>query len=170
MFKLIKNVVFVLFVFLVGYLWGVKEVRFFEIVSSSMEPSLNIGDKILSVKINRIRRKDIVIINPPDAFDLDALTKRVIGLPGETIAVNGGDVFINGSRLVERYIKEAPEYNIEEITLSENEYFLLGDNRNTSEDSSSWGPVDKELIIARVICRYWPARDAGVLTSHPFRH
>ena len=152
--KLIRTLIIVGFAFSIGYLFGIKEVRFFEIISSSMEPTLSIGDRIVTIKPSNIQRKDIVVIKDPEGGK-DILTKRVIGLPGETIEIRNGYVYINGRRIDEPYIKEKPTYNLKK-KIPGDSYFLLGDNRNESEDSSVWGPVKKKLIVGKVILRYYP--------------
>lgn len=159
---MIRNLVYIGFVFLVGYLFGVKEVRFVKIISASMEPTLMIGDRVVTVKKERPKREEIVLIKDP-VGNTEKLVKRVIGLPLETLKIESGELSVNGKRLKEPYIYEPSNYDIE-IKLHENEYFLLGDNRNKSEDSSVWGPVDEDFIIGRVICRYWPYKDFKVFT------
>ncbi len=157
MIRLIRNLIMLGFVFLVGYIFGIKEVRFFEIASSSMTPALQAGDRVVTVKKSRLKRYDIVLLNAPKG-PREKLTKRIIGLPGETISVKDGRVLIDGERLKEDYLEERPRYELEE-EIPAGSYFLLGDNRNESEDSSVWGPVPEKFITGRVVCRYWPFRD-----------
>jgi len=109
--------------------------------------------EIVSRYVN-LKRKDIVVIKDPEGKG-DILTKRIIGLPGEKIVVKKGNVYINNVKISEPYIKEKPLYVLIK-KIPEGHYFLLGDNRNDSEDSSVWGPVPKELIIGKVVCLYWP--------------
>mgnify|MGYP001351539991 FL=1 len=161
MIRLIKNIIFLCFIFFIGYIFGIKEVRFVEIISSSMEPTLKPGDRVVVVKKDVLRRYDIVVIDAPQGKK-EILTKRIIGLPSETIEVKDGDVFINGRKINEPYIKERPVYSIK-VEIPENSYFLLGDNRNKSEDSSVWGPVDISFIRGRVVCRYWPLKEFSFL-------
>jgi signal peptidase I len=155
MFKIIKNLIGIGIVFLVGYLFGVKQIKFLEIISSSMEPTLSIGDRIISVRVENFKRQDIVTFYPPEGKK-EILTKRIIGLPEERLKIENGYVYINGRKIEEPYIKEKPNYEIEEIKIPTGKYFILGDNRNLSEDSSIWGPVGREKIIGKVICRYYP--------------
>lgn len=158
MARTIRNLIFVGLIFFIGYIFGIKEVRFFKIISSSMEPTLKIEDKIISVKSQNLKRKDIVVLYPPSG-EKEILVKRVIGLPKERIEIKNGYVYINGEKIEENYIKEKPSYIFEEIEIPSDSYFLLGDNRNESEDSSVWGPVKKEKIIGKVICRYYPFKN-----------
>ncbi len=160
MFRLLRQLILVGGIFLVGYLFGLKQVRFYQITSSSMEPLLQRNDRIAAVKPERIERGTIVVLRDPKGGE-EILTKRVIGLPGEKLSVREGYVYINNERLDEPYIKEPTAYQIEPFTIPESCYFLLGDNRNNSEDSSIWGPVEKELIVGRAFCRYWPLKKFG---------
>ena len=166
MVKIINSIIMVCFIFLVGYFFGIKEVRFYEIISSSMEPTLNVGDRVMAVKKSRLARKDIVMIKDPK-ISSEILAKRIIGLPGEKLEISEGKVFINGAVLNEPYLKESPIYVLE-AEVPKNKYFLLGDNRNTSEDSSSWGPVDEELVICRVVLKYSPVKEFRILTRSSF--
>ena len=161
MFKIINTLLMVCFIFLVGYFFGIKEARFYQVISGSMEPTLNVDDRVMTIKKSRIERKNIVLIKDPKISD-EILIKRIIGLPGEKVEVKKGKVFINGRVLSEPYIKEPPIYSLK-IKVAENQYFLLGDNRNKSEDSSTWGPVDEELIISKVVLKYWPIKEFKLL-------
>lgn len=162
MIRFLHNLIFLAFVFLVGYLFGIKEVRFYKVASSSMEPTLQVGDKVASAKKGRLKRRDIVVLQAPEGNN-ERLIKRVVALPYETVEIKDGKVFVNGERINEGYIKEPPDYKIK-VETGETGYFLLGDNRNESEDSSKWGPVDEGLIIGRVFCRYWPFREFRLFT------
>lgn len=162
MIRLIKNLIFLCFIFFVGYIFGIKEVRFVEIISSSMEPTLTPGDRVIVVKKDVLKRHDIVLVNAPEGKK-EILTKRVVGLPSETIEVRDGNVYINEEKLNEPYIKERPTYELLKEKIPEGSYFLLGDNRNESEDSSVWGPVDISFIKGRIICRYWPLKKFSLL-------
>ncbi|MDX9776333.1 MAG: signal peptidase I [Petrimonas sp.] len=161
MFRLINSILMVCFVFLVGYFFGVKEVRFYEVISGSMEPTLKVNDRIMTIKKTGFPRKSIVMIRDPLASD-EILAKRIIGLPGETIEIKNGKVYIDGRKLREPYIKEAPDYRLKK-EIPEHHYFLLGDNRNRSEDSSVWGPVDEELIMSKAILKYWPFKEFKIV-------
>lgn len=153
MIKIIRGIIGLLIVFGIGYLFGIKEVKFYEVISASMEPTLDIGDRIITVKPENLKRKDIVVIKDKEKGDI--LTKRIIGLPGEKIVIKKGNVYINKQKISEPYIKEKPIYTLSK-KIPENHYFLLGDNRNNSDDSSIWGPIPEKMIIGKVICRYWP--------------
>lgn len=145
----------------------VAEARY--IPSSSMENTLEINDRLLIEKISyhfrQPERGDIVVFSPTDKLIKqnfkDAFIKRVIGLPGETIEVKGGRVYVNNQPLRENYIKDKPTYNYGPVTVTEGEYLVLGDNRNNSYDSHYWGFVPKENIIGRAAVRFWPMNRIG---------
>ncbi|MFP4099798.1 signal peptidase I [Coleofasciculus sp.] len=145
----------------------VAEARY--IPSGSMEPTLQINDRLIIDKISynfrQPQRGDIVVFSPTEALKQqnfqDAFIKRVIALPGETVEVKGGRVYVNGQSLREQYIEEEPEYSYGPVTVPEDNYLVLGDNRNNSYDSHYWGFVPRENIIGRAIVRFWPLNRVG---------
>jgi len=165
MIKLVRNILLVVFIFGIGYIFGIKEVRFYKIVSSSMVPTLEVNDRIIAIKPDKLERKNIVVVRDPQGSD-DILAKRIIGLPGEKIEIKYRAVFINGEKISEPYIKEKPSYLLEKKSIPSSSYFLLGDNRNKSEDSSVWGPVKAERIVGRVICLYYPFKKFKVFIQN----
>ncbi|MEA3309600.1 MAG: signal peptidase I, partial [Chloroflexota bacterium] len=113
-------------------------------------------------------RGDIVVFAPPNsAPHAIPYIKRIIGLPGEQLAVHTGRVLINGQILSEPYISGPPDYQ-QETTLTTGEYYVLGDNRNNSSDSHSWGSVPSENFIGKAIFRYWPPDKFGPFPHYKF--
>jgi signal peptidase I len=148
----------------------VAEARY--IPSGSMEPTLEINDRLVVEKIsyyfNPPERGDIVVFWPPDNLfpegkRRDAFIKRIIGIPGDTIEVADGTVFLNGEPLAEDYIKAEPTYTWGPETVPADSYLVLGDNRNSSFDSHSWGFVPAENIIGKAVVRFWPPNRIGGL-------
>jgi signal peptidase I len=139
-------------------------VQAFYIPSASMEPTLEIGDRVLVNKLayrfGEPDRGDIVVfVRPPDATagTVDDLIKRVIGLPGETIEAHDGVVFIDGEQLEEPWLPDGtftPEFAPVEVP--DDSVFVLGDNRTNSEASNSFGPIDDDSIVGRAFVRIWP--------------
>lgn len=138
---------------------------------SSMENTLSHGDNLIVDKItyrfSDPQRYDIIVF-PFQHEDHVYYIKRIIGLPGETVQIEDGDIYIDGELLEESYGREVMQSaGIAEdpITLDENEYFVLGDNRNDSSDSRdpSVGLIDREDIIGRAWVRIWPLDKIGVL-------
>ena len=129
---------------------------------ASMEPNLTLGDEILintlSYRISSPKRFDVIVFNQGDEEHSFYNIKRIIGLPGETVQISGGYVKINGELLTEPYNFDAimlPGLANYEITLGEDEYFVLGDSRNNSEDSrySTVGNVRRDEIIGKAWIR-----------------
>lgn len=134
----------------------------------SMEPNLHEGQFVI---VNRLayrwelpERGDIVVfrfpLNPDRRF-----IKRVIGLPGDTVAIQSGMVLVNDDALNEPYLAVEPRYS-GSWTIGENEVFVLGDNRNNSSDSQNWGALPLENIIGKAFLIYWPPTEAGVIPHY----
>lgn len=138
----------------------------FFIPSASMEPTLQIGDRVLvnklSYRFGDIDRGDLVVFKRPD---LDAesaavvrdLIKRVIALPGETIEARDGDIYIGGQRLEEPYLPQGTiSENLPSQVIPAGTVWVMGDNRTNSRDSRVLGPVDIDTVHGRAFVRIWP--------------
>ncbi len=155
----------------IGIRTFVAEARY--IPSGSMLPTLEINDRLiidkLSYRFKDPQRGDIVVFTPTPALQQenfkDAFIKRVIGLPGDTIEVKEGKVYVNGEMLTEEYIKEQPKYDYGPVVVPENQYLVLGDNRNNSYDSHYWGFVPRENIIGQAVIRFFPFNRIGGIDS-----
>ena len=140
---------------------------------SSMLDTLHDGESMLVEKVSyRFKgpsRFDIIVFYPYGRDDKeDYYVKRVIGLPGETIQIKGKDIYINGEILEENYGKDPISDEgiaIEPITLADDEFFVLGDNREISEDSRIFGPVKKSDIEGHAVIRIYPLDEFGLLTN-----
>jgi len=125
---------------------------------TSMVPTLQDGEFVLVNKLayrtGLPTRGDIIVFRSVDTKDLD-LIKRVIGLPGDRVVIQNGQVSVNDQILNEPYINAAPNYN-GEWRVPEGEVFVLGDNRNNSSDSHSWGFLPIKNIIGKAMFIYWP--------------
>ncbi len=140
----------------------------FYVGSESMVPTLMVWDRIL---INKLaydfaepQRGDIVLFRSPEGGK-DPLIKRVIGLPGDTIEVRAGKLYVNGRRHREPYVndhlrKAQPHYGPTKVP--EGHYFMMGDNRANSADSRVFGPVPEENLIGEALFRFWPPGRVGV--------
>lgn len=134
-----------------------------EVPSGSMENTVMIGDRIiasrLSYHFHEPKRGDIVVFYFPDD-ESQRYLKRIIGLPGETVQIKDGKVYINGSTtpLEENYLKETPVGDYGPYTVPEDSYFMMGDNRNDSFDSRFWEHTfaTKDEIIGKAEFRYFP--------------
>lgn len=136
------------------------------VTGSSMEPNLHHGQRLVLSKLAYWRQApelgDIVVFDPPQNSGSIPLIKRVIGLPGDMVWVDGGSVYVNEKMLVEPYISEPPHYNYEAITVPQGHYFVLGDNRNQSADSHQGWTVPVENIIAKAWLSIWPVGEIGL--------
>lgn len=129
----------------------------YAVLGHSMEPGLHENDRLFVSNIDAlthsITRGAMVILTAPG--DNEIVVKRVIGLPGETVDVHGGVVYINGVPLEEDYLRETTRFR-GHWEVGANQYFVLGDNRNASRDSSEYGPIDASRISGVVKFRFWP--------------
>ncbi len=141
--------------------------RLYTIPSNSMAPTIAAGDRVgVQSRSNpRPNRGEIWVFNLPAAPTQPTVTlvKRVIGLPGEKVEVANGAVRIDGRILEEPYITGLIRYTMPPIDLGSNEYFMLGDSRNTSQDSHIWGPLPRSHFIGPVTVRVWPLKRVGGL-------
>lgn len=139
----------------------------------SMEDTLHDGDNLivekLSYRFGDPKRFDIIVF-PPKGAPKELYIKRIIGLPGETVQIDDeGNIFIDGELLEENYGKETilnPGGAAEPIKLGDDEYFVLGDNRNNSRDSRDRehvGNIKRKDIVGRAWVRIWPLSDIGML-------
>ncbi len=135
------------------------------IPSRSMAPGINVDDKLfgfrLAYLLSEPERGDVVIFEHQcyDGEGKEALIKRVIGVPGDTIVITDGELYVNGEQVYEEYLGEAMIGNFGPYEVPENCYFMLGDNRNISEDARYWDNtyVDRDEIIAKAIFKYKPS-------------
>ncbi len=138
-----------------------------KVFNVSMQPTLKQGYLLvvnkLAYKWGSAKRGDIIVFHHAGVESQDYI-KRIIGLPGDTVEVSGGVVSVNGTPLTEPYIKEMPQYTLSE-TVPANKLFVLGDNRNQSDDSHSWGFVDMDWVVGKAVFIYWPLREIRLLSG-----
>ena len=150
-------------------------VQAYYIPSGSMEPTLKVGDRVLvnklSYDLHGVHRGDIVVFSKPPGDDLPGISdliKRVIGLPGERISSGpGGVVLIDGKPIDQPWLTPAaranPGINITSQVIPAGDYFMMGDNRDNSEDSRYIGPIPGKYIVGRAFFRVWPLSSLGFL-------
>ena len=178
---IIETVILALVVFLLAR----EAVQNFQVEGSSMVPSLEDNEFVLVNKVSfwdvdlgpfdflipgrsngdflfgGPDRGDVVVFHSPFNEPRD-FVKRVVAIPGDTVKVRDNTVFVNGLPLDESaYIAAEPVYTLEPTTIPANHYFVLGDNRNASQDSRVFGPIDGDLIVGEVLFRWFPLDKIG---------
>jgi signal peptidase I len=172
-----EGVIVVVVAVLVAVLLRAFVVQTFYIPSGSMEPTLQIGDRILvnklSYHLHGVDRGNIVVFSRPPTEscggpEVNDLVKRVIGMPGDVLTLSGGHVYVDGKRLNETWLPASEQgvtsagpqgsnWNLSRpYRVPANNYFVMGDNRTDSCDSRYWGPIAKSLIVGKVEVRVWP--------------
>jgi signal peptidase I len=151
----------------------------FVVEGSSMEGNFHNGEYLfiekVSYKLKSPRRGDVIVFRYPRDVRYNYI-KRVIGLPGEKIQIKDGVVSINGKPLHEEYLDAGQQTVVDgkaelnyEISLEDNQYFVLGDNRSHSSDSREWGPLDRRYIIGRSALVLYPQSDFQAIASPDYR-
>ncbi len=157
----------IFFTALIAVLVVIFVVQPVKVEGTSMEPRLEPRDRIFVNKFvyyfSGVKRADIVVFwYPKDKTK--SFIKRVIGLPGETVEVRSGVVYLNGEKLAEPYL--AGEFDNDSYPLQvvpPEHYFVLGDHRNSSNDSRDWGFVPEQNIFGEAVFRYWPLSKLGLI-------
>lgn len=161
-----KNILEILVIIVVTVLINKFLIFTAYIPSGSMIPTLNPGDRILATRVystSHLNRGDIIIFKSNELHE--DLIKRLIGLPGDEININGTSVYVNGKKLDEPYVRN--NMNFEgTYKVPMGEYFFLGDNRANSDDSRFWSSpyINGDNIIGKAYFRIWPLNNIGFFT------
>lgn len=162
---ILEVIVLAVGIFLIVYLLILRPHK---IKGASMEPNFPDNEYLLTEKVSYYKknpeRGDVIVFKPP--ISEDEFIKRIIGLPGDTVMVLNGRVFVNDTELKEDYIKIDTNASTflsegEKYTVPQENYFVMGDNRPHSSDSRSWGPVTKKVITGKAWLIYYPFKLAG---------
>lgn len=169
---ILETVTFVGSLFIVVYLFILQpnEVR-----GQSMDTTFRDGEYILTsklaYKLGEPTRGDVIVFKSPDNDEVDFI-KRVIGLPGDTVKILDGYVYVNDKKLTENYIQHPTNpleggflLEGEEVIVPEGHLFVMGDNRPRSSDSRAFGPIPTQSIIGRVFFRYFPTQRLGTIIN-----
>jgi len=171
----VAEVIVLAFILYFGISFAVQAVH---VEGLSMYATLENNDYLIANKIDyRLhapQRGDIIILRPPTNNSTDFI-KRIIALPGERLLIRDGHVFINGRELVEPYLPEAwtqdndwPANGTDGQVIPANEYFVMGDNRNRSQDSRFFGPIGRDRIDGKAWFRIWPFGDWNIYAKMPY--
>lgn len=170
--RLVRDIILIIAVFI---LFGVFVAQPVVVEGTSMLPQLHDGERLLvnklvyykiqSVSWGHLTRGDIVVFWYPKEPD-KSYVKRIIGLPGETVEVRNGRIYIDGNELNETYLDSEHNQSLPSFApkkVEEHHYFVMGDNRDNSSDSRYWGLVPEKYIYGKAFFRYWKPQDAGFL-------
>jgi signal peptidase I len=172
----IRDTLEIVFLALVLYVVIQYAVQTVHVLGSSMFPTLHDNDLLvaskISYKLHAPQRGDIIVFKPPDEASRDFI-KRIIALPGERIRIVNGVVYINDQVLREPYLPEKWTYNNnwpasgQDQIMGTDEYFVMGDNRNHSSDSRTFGPITLQSILGKAEVRIWPFGQVGLFDGKP---
>ena len=158
--KIIRDLipyVFIVFLVIIVRTYIATPVR---VDGNSMRKTLEDGDILLLYKMAKFERNDIIVLDEKE--DEEIIIKRIIALPGETIKIQNGKIYINDKEYNDEFAYgDTSDY--EQVTLGENEYFILGDNRLISKDSRYFGTITEDEIIGKVVFRFWPFSKIGTV-------
>ncbi len=158
-----------LIAFALAQLIMVSVAQAFQVEQYSMEPTLLPHDRVLVNKfLYRFRpphRGDVVVLKYPLNPQRNYI-KRIVALPGETLAIKDGKLYVNGQLVRESYLNGTPQGNYGPFTVPADSVFVMGDNRNNSEDSRAFGPLKTVLIVGQAILIYWPPTHLRLLLDY----
>ena len=158
--KIIRDLipyVFIVFLVIIVRTYIATPVR---VDGNSMRKTLEDGDILLLYKMAKFERNDIIVLDEKE--DEEIIIKRIIALPGETIKIQNGKIYINDKEYNDEFAYgDTSDY--EQVTLGENEYFILGDNRLISKDSRYFGTITEDEIIGKIVFRFWPFSKIGAV-------
>ncbi|MGD0247884.1 MAG: signal peptidase I [Candidatus Limnocylindrales bacterium] len=173
LFELLETLLLTLVIFLVIQMFVAQP---YQVQQPSMENTLMPDQYVLVDKLtphfDDYHRGDIVVFTPPSSWAHDPsntpYVKRVVGVPGETVDIHGGRVYIDGRQMTETYIFEnqttdMPDGGSKTWKLLPGQLFVMGDHRQASQDSRDFGPIDKSTVIGRAWLRYWPTDQFGLI-------
>ena len=167
--NILREILITVILALIIYFTMRATIQTYVVIMSSMEPNFHEGQRVVVNKavywFGEPERGDVIIFESSNRQH-DDFIKRVIGIPGDTVEVKDGAVYINGTRLDEPYIKSAPRYTMEKKTIPEDSYFVLGDNRNNSNDSHNFGFIKSEDIHGKAWLSTWPPSNWGIVPDY----
>ncbi len=167
----LREILIMALIFLVVFAAVQFSVQSFRVDGPSMEPSFTEGEFImvnkLTYRFSDPRRGDVIIFDPPFSSAYPFI-KRVVGLPGETVEIRHGDIYINGRLLNESPDLGDPNRDIGPTRIEKGQYFVLGDNRDNSRDSTEGWTVPRDNIIGRSWLVYWPLSNWGLSPHYSY--
>jgi len=169
--KVLREVGITVFIAVVVFVVLQLNVQSYTVEGSSMMPNIQSREYIMankaSYRSSEPQRGQVIIFDPPFESPRPFI-KRVIGLPGETVEIRDGRVYVNDQPLEEPDTIPYPTYEMAPVEIPENEYFVLGDNRNSSRDSSDGWTVPGDNIIGKAWFTYWPPPEWGLVRHYHY--
>jgi signal peptidase I len=166
----LREVIITIILAVIIFLAARATMQTFVVVMTSMEPNFHEGQRLVVNKavyfFGDPSRGDVVIFDSPNNSNEDFI-KRIIGIPGDTVEIKNGAVIINDIKLDEPYVMEAPVYIMAAKEIPEDSYFVLGDNRNHSNDSHNNWLVPRDNIIGKAWLSTWPPDNWGTVLNYP---
>jgi len=171
--EMLETIVFVGSLFIVVYLFIIQPNQ---IKGASMEPTFQDGNYIFTSKVTYKLRKpirgDVVVFYAPRNPELEYI-KRIVGVPGDTVMIAGGEVYVNGVQINEPYISNKTAITLsgsisenQPIIVQPDHYFVMGDNRPRSSDSREFGPIPSSSFVGQVFYRYFPLNEMGTVKNN----
>jgi len=177
-----RNILYVIIILVscvLIYFFAYRNMRFFKVPSASMEPTLRPHDYLLTLNHENYYRGDIVVFKDP-TLEGGYLVKRIVGVGRDRVAVEGGALLINESYVSEPYVNELMDYRLPGVRVPEGHLFMLGDNRNNSDDGHSWNPKDRahpvdkfvseDTVVGKVHFVYLPFSRAQKVLAYPLEN
>ena len=165
--ELFKTIILSILVFMAMHI----SVQNYRVQGPSMQPTLVQGEYVIVNKLvyafQPPQLGEVVVFQFPEDRSRD-LVKRVIGVPGDTVSMKNGLVILNNAVLEEPYVTQGDSTTMPPITLGAGEFFVLGDNRQASNDSRNWGAVTFEDLIGRAWLKFWPVDKLNILSTALF--
>ena len=167
--SLVREVLITLVLALVIFFLARATIQTYEVFQTSMLPNFVPGERVVVNKavywFGGPKRGDVVILRAPSGVKENWI-KRIIGLPGDTVEIVKGAVYVNGVKLDEPYVKLAFSYSMAKVTVPADEYFFLGDNRDVSNDSSRGWYMPRQNLIGKAWLISWPPSDWGIAHNY----
>ena len=158
--KIVKEIIPYLIIIVVVILIRTFIITPVRVDGASMNKTLENGQILLLYKLGNVKRYDIVVLD--EEIEDEIIIKRIIGMPNDTVEIKNGKIYVNDEEIEEEYAYgQTSDYD--KITLGDDEYFILGDNRPISKDSRYFGPVKEDEIIGKIIFRLWPINKFGTI-------
>lgn len=168
--KVLKEIITTLILAILIFAFLRFTVQSFKVEGESMKPGIHHGQYLLVNKTTYFfrppQRGEIIVFHSPYNPKADYI-KRVIALPGDSVEIRNNKVFVNGTALTEPYIAEPPHYTIPPKEILPDRYFVLGDNRNHSQDSHNGWTVGRDQIIGKAWITLWPPQKWGLIKHYP---